>query len=40
MQVYGLPTVWLEVSMLGADNLRKVTDYDFHLLMFFPAMPD
>ena len=30
--VYGLPTVWPEVSMLGADNLRKVAGYDFHLL--------
>ena len=30
--VYGLPTVWPEASMLGADNLRKVDGYDFHLL--------
>ena len=30
--VYGLPTVWPEASMLGADNLRKVAGYDFHLL--------
>eukprot|EP00434_Breviolum_minutum_P042800 symbB.v1.2.038112.t1/scaffold5829.1/size23302/1 len=30
--VYGLPTVWPETSMLGADNLRKVAGYDFHLL--------
>ena len=30
--VYGLPTVWPEVSMMGADNLRKVTGYDFHHL--------
>ena len=29
---YGLPTVWPEASMLGADNLRKVAGYDFHLL--------
>ena len=27
--VYALPTVWSEVSMLEADNLRKVVDYDF-----------
>ena len=30
--VYVLPTVWPDVSMLGADNLRKVAGYDFHLL--------
>ena len=30
--VYGLPTIWPEASMLGADNLRKVAGYDFHLL--------
>ena len=30
--VYALPTVWADVSMLGADNLRKVAGYDFHLL--------
>ena len=30
--VYGPPTVWLEVSMMGADNLRKVAGYDFHHL--------
>eukprot|EP00434_Breviolum_minutum_P045708 symbB.v1.2.041039.t1/scaffold7757.1/size9484/1 len=30
--VYALPTVWPEASMLGADNLRKVAGYDFHLL--------
>eukprot|EP00434_Breviolum_minutum_P046033 symbB.v1.2.041424.t1/scaffold8185.1/size7395/1 len=30
--VYALPTVWPETSMLGADNLRKVAGYDFHLL--------
>ena len=30
--VYALPTVWPDVSMLGADNLRKVAGYDFHLL--------
>ena len=28
----GLPTVGPETSMLGADNLRKVAGYDFHLL--------
>ena len=27
--VYVLPTVWPDVSMLGADNLRKVAGYDF-----------
>ena len=26
------PTVWPDVSMLGADNLRKVAGYDFHHL--------
>ena len=30
--VYALPMVWPDVSMLGADNLRKVAGYDFHLL--------
>ena len=30
--VFALPTVWPDVSMLGADNLRKVAGYDFHLL--------
>ena len=30
--VYALPTVWPDVSMLGADNFRKVAGYDFHLL--------
>ena len=30
--VYALPTVWPDVSMLGADNLRKVAGYAFHLL--------
>ena len=30
--VYALSTVWPDVSMLGADNLRKVAGYDFHLL--------
>ena len=30
--VYALPIVWTDVSMLGADNLRKVAGYDFHLL--------
>ena len=29
--VYALPT-WPEASMLGADYLRKVVGYDFHLL--------
>ena len=24
--------MWPDVSMLGADNLRKVAGYDFHLL--------
>ena len=28
----GLPTVWPEASMLGADNLPKVAGYDFDLL--------
>ena len=27
--VYGLPTVWPEVSMMGADHLRKVAGYAF-----------
>ena len=31
-EVYALPTVWPDVSMLGVDNLRKVTGYDFHHL--------
>ena len=31
-EVYGLPTVWPEASMLGAENLRKIAGYDFHLL--------
>ena len=30
--VHALPTVWPHVSMLGADNLRKVVGYDFHHL--------
>ena len=30
--VYALPTVWPDVSMLGATNLRKVVGYDFHHL--------
>ena len=30
--VYALPTVRPDVSMLGADNLRKVVGYDFHHL--------
>ena len=29
-EVYALPTVWPDVSMLGASNLRRVADYDFH----------
>ena len=29
-EVYALPTVWPDVSMLGADNLRKVVGHDFH----------
>ena len=28
--IYGLPTVWPEVSMMGADDLRKVAVCDFH----------
>ena len=28
--VYGLPTVWPEVFMMGADHLRKVAGCDFH----------
>ena len=28
--VYALPTVWPDVSMLGASNLRRVVGYDFH----------
>ena len=28
--VYSLPTVWPEVSMMGADHLRKVAGYDIH----------
>ena len=31
-EVYGLPTVWPEASMLGADNLRKIVGYDLHKL--------
>ena len=31
-EVYALPTVWPQLSMMGADNLRKVAGYDFHLL--------
>ena len=31
-EVYALPTVWPEASMLGDDYLRKVVGYDFHLL--------
>ena len=31
-EVYTLPTVWPEASMLGDDYLRKVVGYDFHLL--------
>ena len=30
--VYALPTVWPDVSMLGASNLRRVVGYDFHQL--------
>ena len=30
--VYALPTVWPDVSMLGANNLRRVAGYDFHHL--------
>ena len=30
--VYALPTVWPDVSMLGANNLRRVVGYDFHRL--------
>ena len=29
--VYALPTVWPDVSMLGATNLRRAVGYDFHL---------
>eukprot|EP00434_Breviolum_minutum_P025558 symbB.v1.2.022582.t1/scaffold1981.1/size93869/5 len=29
-EVYALPTVWPDVSMLGASNLRRVSGYDFH----------
>ena len=29
-EVYALPTVWPDVSMLGSSNLRRVADYDFH----------
>ena len=33
MQEYTpLPTVWPDVSMLGANNLRRVVGYDFHHL--------
>ena len=28
--VYALPTVWPDVSMMGASNLRRVAGYDFH----------
>ena len=28
--VYALPTVWPDVSMLGASNLRRMIGYDFH----------
>ena len=28
--VHALPTVWPDVSMLGASNLRRVVGYDFH----------
>ena len=30
--VYALPTVWPDVSMLGANNLCRVVGYDFHRL--------
>ena len=30
--VYALPTVWPDVTMLGADNLRRVIGDDFHRL--------
>ena len=30
--VYALPTVWPDVTMLGASNLRRVVGYDFHHL--------
>ena len=30
--VYALPAVWPDVSMLGANNLRRVVGYDFHHL--------
>ena len=30
--VYALPTVWPDVSMLGATNLRRAVGYDFHHL--------
>ena len=30
--VYALPTVWPDVSTLGANNLRRVVGYDFHHL--------
>ena len=30
--VYALPTVWPDVSMLGASNLRRVVGYDFRHL--------
>ena len=30
--VFALPTVWPDVSMLGACNLRRVVGYDFHRL--------
>ena len=29
-QVYALPTVWPDVSMMGINNMRKVVGYDFH----------
>ena len=28
--VYALPTVWPDVSMMGASNFRRVVGYDFH----------
>ena len=30
--VYALPTVWPDVTMLGANNLRRVVGFDFHHL--------
>ena len=30
IQGSALPTVWPDVSMMGASNLRRVVGYDFH----------